>query len=843
MDELLGTLIPHLAGQFERGLPVLFSGAGLSLGANNISGEPVASGSEIRDALWKLCFPGKPLDQGSSLQHLFAHAQLRHRKELAELLLQVLSVDPDSLPEYYRTLFGMSWHRCYTLNIDDLEVATGRRYPLPRAIFPISATASLTPGLTSVDISQHLEVVHLNGTLQDIPDNVTFSPTQYAERLARPEPWYVSFVADLLSHSVVFIGTQLDEPPLWQHLELRKLRGGYGARELRPRSYLVTPALDVARQALLAEFNVFWVPMTAEQFITQILAQLEKPSIAGLQSLQRASAARQGSTRQIPEVSSLSRSPMQSSEFLLGQEPIWADLQSGRAIERESDAEIWEVISTALQKETRAILVVTGTAGSGKSTALMRLCLRLAAEGRGVAWIDRDSEFSPRDIRNSMRADGAPLILAVDDADLFGAELSHVVREVSSSKTQHFVLLGIRSGKVDRALDSTLLKGIPYYEIAIPHLTDADIGKLLDVLDRENRLGILKGKSRSDQEMMFRSQAGRQLLVAMIQATSGAPFKEKAIEEFGDLPPEGRHVYALVAVASAFRFKLAKEEILVASGDQTNASLNVLDQLIRRHVVTYIAGDNSVRARHRVIADLLLDELKKTGELRDVLDGLAFAFATKVGPNMRRSARAWRILRALLNHDFLARSIYPEAARNLYGNLESLLSWDSHYWLQRGSLEVEFGDAALAENFLNQARGLAPDDPFVQTEWGYLLFKKALDHPASIEAPALVEEATLLLEDLIGRTGVADSYPYHVLGSQGLSWVRRGIHVRSDKERFLARLVGILNEACARFPRAAELQQLLKDLTRESLILVTVDRNADVSSMELFPEKSPDTQN
>ena len=57
MDELLGTLIPHLAGQFERGLPVLFSGAGLSLGANDISGKPVASGSEIRDALWKALFP------------------------------------------------------------------------------------------------------------------------------------------------------------------------------------------------------------------------------------------------------------------------------------------------------------------------------------------------------------------------------------------------------------------------------------------------------------------------------------------------------------------------------------------------------------------------------------------------------------------------------------------------------------------------------------------------------------------------------------------------------------------------------------------------------------------
>jgi hypothetical protein len=124
--------------------------------------------------------------------------------------------------------------------------------------------------------------------------------------------------------------------------------------------------------------------------------------------------------------------------------------------------------------------------------------------------------------------------------------------------------------------------------------------------------------------------------------------------------------------------------------------------------------------------------------------------------------------------------------------------------------------------------------PFVLTEWGYLLFKKALDHPASVEAPALVEEATQTLEDLIDRSGFSDTYPYHVLGSQGLSWARHGIHVRAEKEKFLSRLVGALTEACAKFPRAAELQQLLKDLRRELLQLTVAEKSADNKTMNLF---------
>ena len=40
-------------------------------------------------------------------------------------------------------------------------------------------------------------------------------------------------------------------------------------------------------------------------------------------------------------------------------------------------------------------------------------------------------------------------------------------------------------------------------------------------------------------------------------------------------------------------------------------------------------------------------------------------------------------------------------------------------------LRFERGDLSLAENFLNQAHGLAPDDPFVETERAYLMFSQA----------------------------------------------------------------------------------------------------------------------
>ena len=176
------------------------------------------------------------------------------------------------------------------------------------------------------------------------------------------------------------------------------------------------------------------------------------------------------------------------------------------------------------------------------------------------------------------------------------------------------------------------------------------------------------------------------------------------------------------------------------------------------------------------------------------------------------------MLRAVLNHEFLARTIYPEPAKNLYASLEQLLSWDSHYWLQRGSLEVEFGSIALAENFPSQARGLAPDDPFVDTEWAYLLFRKAIDNPRAAEALTYAGDAMAMLEGLIDRPGYIDSYPYHVLGSQGLAWARRAVMGRAERGRLLTQILRRLEQAKTLFPHMAEIAQLYTDVRREYLM-------------------------
>jgi hypothetical protein len=106
--------------------------------------------------------------------------------------------------------------------------------------------------------------------------------------------------------------------------------------------------------------------------------------------------------------------------------------------------------------------------------------------------------------------------------------------------------------------------------------------------------------------------------------------------------------------------------------------------------------------------------------------------------------RRWRRLARFLSHDFLLRTIDRDTARRIYTRLEQVLPWDFQYWLQRGAYELEQYNLDSATQFLDQARSLAPDDRFVEVEYGYFLTKKAIRSGAGDIGRQLFDEGFAL---------------------------------------------------------------------------------------------------
>jgi hypothetical protein len=161
-------------------------------------------------------------------------------------------------------------------------------------------------------------------------------------------------------------------------------------------------------------------------------------------------------------------------------------------------------------------------------------------------------------------------------------------------------------------------------------------------------------------------------------------------------------------------------------------ALNAIEGLVKRSLIVRDTLHTGYRARHRVIAEQVLKSAEFAPMLPEVLDGVCFAFATRVSPDLPRSSRPWRRFARIVSHDLLAKAVDTVTARNIYSRLEQLVSWDYHYWLQRGSYELEHGNLDPASQFLDQARSLKPDDLFIEVEYGYLLWPR-LHAPAQAQ--------------------------------------------------------------------------------------------------------------
>jgi tetratricopeptide (TPR) repeat protein len=211
-----------------------------------------------------------------------------------------------------------------------------------------------------------------------------------------------------------------------------------------------------------------------------------------------------------------------------------------------------------------------------------------------------------------------------------------------------------------------------------------------------------------------------------------------------------------------------------------------------------------------------------------------FSLAASAPTGPLRFSRPGRLLIQLLNHDWLLRvlALRNDSAvdlaqiREVYEVAEDLLRNDPHYWLQRGSLETEEGRIDLAKNFLDQALGLAPEDLFIRTEWAYMTLKRAAHSAGDPEALDQARVAFEELLDIISRQGGANSKPFHVYGSQGLSWAKRAPIDTSARIQLLDELRATVDRGLHHHPGNNELLVLARDLQTEQLMIAVPQQDS-----------------
>jgi hypothetical protein len=816
--ELTTAQLGYLRAQIELGRMMVLFGPAFSNGASTVKGEPPPTDGQLAEMVWRLLFGEAAIEDHLSLDDLIATATLKKPKPLLAILSERFSLQPESLPIEYRSWFDLPVPKIYTLAHDDLESAVAQRYPLRRTPTPVTSTYdSVTKD------AKNVPVLHLRGCVAN--GTATFMRVRDRDDASSQRRLVNQFDADFLAYPFLFVGEEADNDLLWEYIQRRGGKAPRGIRELRPKSFLISPQLSRPRRELLEIYNVEWIAARPLDFARVVLAQFTREATLGHAAIASRITDSRSLAASVRSVAALLvEEARHRTDFLLGKQPTWDDIRCGRAVYRDSDAEIEEQAMAALKQPpdgagVAPVFVLTGTAGSGKSTALMRLGMKLSAEGFSVGWLNNEAEISLKAIDEFSHSEHGFSVIAIDDSDRYGRHTAgKYLRRFSEDSRVSLVITTMHSARID-ALPEFLSEG-QASTFAIPKLTDSDVSRLLDALEADHKLGVLTGKNRAYQEKVFREKAGRILLVAMIEATSGRRFEEKVYDEWSSLPAPAAYYYILITIATHLQYGLTRDQLLRATeASRQSDDVASLESLVTGRIVDRDRHDR-YRARHRLIADTLMKELAKhSNELQRAHVDLAYSVTATATPGSPRSTAYWRFIKKLINYRYLFNALSLSGARNVYDAIERHLHWDYHYWLQRGSLEVGEGDIRHAEQYLNTARSLDPGDDLVVTEYAYMMMRRAVLEPTAPKASETLEEGMRILRGQINSRGGRDKYPYHVLGSQALAWVNRRVWQREERVRLLETVLREIREARQHHPREKDLVSLEYDLKRKLLEL------------------------
>ena len=809
---------------------VLFLGAGFSTGATNKLGNTIPLGNEFANILWD--FLGYPGDYDRTALPTIFQAALKKKHADVQKLLDV-NFRCSSIPDWYNLIPQIFWHKIYTTNVDDLIEGI---YNKSIASQKLQVVDGIKDDYCDRDqFLEKIQYIKLNGTLTDTPTSITFSVTQFGERLASPEIWYDHFVLDYSTRPTVFIGTQLDEPLFWQAIASRGKRYPGGRLE---KSFLVSPYISPAKKDMLKDFSIVPLESSAKDFFDFIAKNANPlPSLRdvtlktnpGLDVLLKAlgtsiSFSRQKNIQQFYScfrpVRRLPQNPGYRSYFLFGCDPQWEDIFNDYDAPREFTSEIINAVQESLKSNEVSVIAITGSAGSGKSTILKRVAVQLSSTGNLVFFTNSEELPSLHDFENALDLLPGKSVIIFDNVVSVTGILPDYLNAAKRATLKHtFIIAGRANKLIERLPPIKSVIGVKEYPI--PDLSLKDIDSIIDVLDRTHTLGQLANTARNQQREIFRGFAHNQILVAMRRATLGHGFDDIIKNEFLTTEPlEAKMLYLCASIATSAEFTISKQQLIGCTGCPPAETLYLIQENLRGILISSPSNPEHYTARHRVIAELIVEQFAPRGMLKEAYIDLLKAISHDLPIGGNTNSAAFRFYRRLINHTTIYNrfSHHLLEARSIYSSITRFFSRDHHFWLQFGSLELEYGELDSAANYIEQAHKYAPTDALILTTRAQLRYKQSLNATLIESAREIREEAREILRGQMSSRP-QDNYPYHIYCAQELAWINHWLMINKEKKEALEELRYFAGQAFQAHANSIKLKELVKQIDNAYLDL------------------------
>ncbi len=767
-----------LKDSIQGGEAVLFLGSGASIGSKSKSGEQMPDGATLAKILAEkflgLNYINHPLaivaELAISETNLFAVQDY-----IRELFTQF-----EPTP-FHLKIPSFLWHGIATTNYDlILEKAYLANNKRIQEIVPFIKDDDRVE--TKLKNQRNAAYVKLHGCITNTHDDKTpliLTIDQFNDFKSRRERLFSMFLGWGYEKPVIFVGSKLMDPDLRQILANVEQT----LKESRPRYYIVSPNIPPPEVRYWDTRRITILDGTFEDFITAIDQKIPS-DVRGLQTLLPkpnhpinkkfavTDSTLTGNTLNFLENdveyihTDMPIEQVKAVDFYRGYHGKWSPIEQNLDVRRHIGDEIISDIILGEELPGRSVCqlhVLKGYAGAGKTVLLRRIAYDSAIDYDKLCLFSLPHGDLPfeafREISSKTKE---RIFLFVDKASEKVNILVDLLQKCKSFKIPLTVIASERTNEWNVTCEP--LDRFITNEIEVGYLLESEIISLLDLLERHHSLGTLTHSSPEERKIAFEKRAGRQLLVALHEATLGKMFEEIIENEYNQIKPEQAKLIYL-SVSLLYRFDVPVRAGVVSRlfnirfVDFVEKFFKPLEKVI------FTEYDSATRdyvytTRHSHIAEIVFERI-----LTDKISRLDWYLRTIDALNIAYDADRAAYRRLMRGRSLLDMFPDPKMVESIFKKGLEIARDDSfiHHQMAIYEMNRPNGNLANAENCLIKASSLNERDLSIVHSFVELEIRRAESSSTSLEEEAHLDEAIKIAKRLIGPKA-SEPHGYHSLG-------------------------------------------------------------------------------
>ena len=774
----------YLIDNIRSGKACLMLGAGASVEARNDQGTRAPSGKELGCMIAKRFvsedISGYPLNQIAEIA--ISETDL---VTIQEYIREIL--EPFNPTQAHKGLSQFQWHGIATTNYDRLvEKAYQEDNVLHEIVTFIDNSDRINEKLRRANALPYLKLHGCITRTSNREAPLILAIEQYVEYRDGRSRVFDQFRDWCYEHPIVFVGYS------FQDQNIRQILLEIG-REVpsHPKFYLVTPDCSAPFKRLWGKKNIDVLDGTFNDFIDKLQQEIDSPF--RFLKIQRPIEKIPISDRFTIKCSDINEelrcfletdaeyvkevkvdTDVDPKDFYKGKDLGWASIQNNYDVRRGLTDSILSEHIIDSQKESRKtqFIVIKAHAGAGKKTLLRRLAWEASFDYDCLClYIKPYGQLSSVALHELVRLTSERIFIFVENAPSRPREIINFINTIGDMGKWITILATARKNEWNVYCETLSEHVTNEYELK--YLSHRDISNLLELLKAHNALGTLKQLTLENQKKVFCELAGRQLLVALHEATLGKPFEEIIVDEYRNITPfDAQKMYMTICTLNRFsipvRAGLISRIHNIRFEEFKTEFFSPLEQLVE---VAYnpTIRDYEYVARHAHIAEIVFLEVLSAQEDRyseylRCLKNLNTAYQSD-RKAFFQLIRANALMEVFSDYTLIS---------NIYKCAYDQVGDDGELYHQTAIFEMkrDDGNFTKANQYLEKAVKLSPENSSIIHSTAELKLRFADEARTDLEFNKFIAEAQNICHQ---NKKVLDSYAISTLIKAELKKLKRGL--------------------------------------------------------------------